>query len=167
MLAAVQSAGTTIEPMTEADLDAALAIDLASFHPGDIGGERDDPRASREKHLREELARSWARLRVARGRAGEVLGYILFWLVADEIHLLNVAVAPDARRRGIGRALVEDLIAFARANAAAKVLLEVRASNHAAIQLYERLGFTRFNIRRAYYGDGEDGVEMMLELAAA
>ncbi|MBX3259028.1 MAG: ribosomal protein S18-alanine N-acetyltransferase [Labilithrix sp.] len=154
----------TIEPMTEADIDATLAIDLASFHPRDIGGEREDPRRAREENLREELARTWARLRVARGRGGDVLGYILFWHVVDEIHLLNVAVAPAARRRGVGRALVDDLVAFARRERAAKVLLEVRASNEPAIRLYERLGFARFNVRKAYYSDGEDGVEMMLEL---
>jgi ribosomal-protein-alanine acetyltransferase len=156
-----------IEPMTESDVPAALAIDLTSFRPSDIGGERGDPRAAREKQLREELVRTWARVRVARGPENSVLGYILFWHVADEIHLLNVAVEPAARRGGIGRALVEDLLAYARANAAAKVLLEVRASNEAAIRLYERLGFARFNVRARYYSDGEDGVEMVLELAAS
>ena len=155
----------TIEEMTERDLGAAVEIDLASFHPSDIGGERADPRAAREKSLREELARSWARVRVARDAAGEVVGYVLFWHVVDEIHLLNVAVAPMARRFGIGRTLVEAVIAYARAHAAAKILLEVRASNVAALALYDRLGFTRFNVRERYYSDGEDGVEMVLELA--
>jgi ribosomal-protein-alanine N-acetyltransferase len=149
-----------IEPMAESDLDAVVAIDLASFPHGDIGGER----AAREKGLREELARPWARLRVARDPALGVAGYILFWHVADELHLLNVAVAPAARRRGVGRALVLDLLAYAQGSAAAKVLLEVRASNEPAIRLYEGLGFVRFNVRRAYYADGEDGVEMMLGL---
>lgn len=157
------SGAPILSPMTEGDLEQVLAIDLASFHPSEIGREG-DPRA-REKQLREELARTWARLRVARDPDGSsVLGYILFWHVADEIHLLNVAVTPDARRRGIGRALVEDLLQYARTHAAAKVLLEVRASNEAAIQLYDRLGFVRFNVRKAYYSDGEDGVEMLLEL---
>lgn len=166
MLGLVTADVLTIEPMTEAEIEATLAIDLASFHPSDIGADRDDPRAAREKSLREELARSWARLRVARGPAGDVLGYILFWHVADELHLLNVAVAPAARRRGIGRALVDELLAYARTHAAVKVLLEVRASNADAIRLYERLGFTQFNVRKAYYSDGEDGIEMMLELEA-
>lgn len=151
-----------IEPMTERDVEPVLTIDVASFHPGDIGGEKEDPCAVREKQLREELARTWARLRVARAPSGEVLGYVLFWHVADEIHLLNVAVAPASRRMGVGRALVEEVLEYARSNAAAKILLEVRVSNVAALRLYEALGFERFNVRKRYYSDGEDGVEMML-----
>src|SRR5262249_51786071 len=118
---------------------------------------------SREKQLREELARAWARLRVARAPSGEVLGYVLFWHVTDEIHLLNVAVAPGERRGGIGRALVEEVIAYAKAHAAAKILLEVRASNVPAIALYKALAFTEFNVRTRYYADGEDAVEMVFE----
>lgn len=157
----------TIEKMTDTDVEAALAIDLVSFHPGDIGGDKRDHRPVREKQLREELERKWARVRVARAPDGRVRGYILFWHVADEIHLLNVAVAPDARRAGIGRALVEDLVEYARSKDARIVLLEVRASNDAAIRLYEQLGFKRFNVRVHYYADDEDGVEMMLELRSA
>jgi ribosomal-protein-alanine N-acetyltransferase len=145
-----------VDPMTEADLEAALAIDVAAFN---------EPREVREKQLREELVRPWARLRVARGDRGVVLGYLLFWHVADEAHVINVAVAPAERRKGIGRALVDHLVAYARANAIVKVLLEVRASNVAAIRLYEQAGFTRFNVRERYYSDGEDAVEMMLTLA--
>src|SRR5262249_10589773 len=111
--------------------------------------------------LREELARSWARLRVARGEGGHVLGYLLFWHVTDELHVINVAVAPAERRKGIGRALVGELLSYARANAVAKILLEVRASNAAAIALCESAGFTRFNVRPRYYNDGEDAVEMI------
>lgn len=155
-----------IEEMTERDLDAAVEIDLASFHPSDIGAERLDPRAARARSLREELVRTWARLRVARNASGDVVGYVLFWHVVDEIHLLNVAVAPHARRSGIGRLLVETVVTYAREHAAAKILLEVRASNVAALALYGRLGFTQFNVRERYYSDGEDGVEMLLELTA-
>ncbi len=148
-----------IAPMTEADVDEVVAIDLASFPAQDVGGERN----GRRMQLREELVRPWARLRGARDERG-LVGYILFWHVTDEIHLLNVAVAPEARRHGVGRALVLDLFGYARAHHAAKVLLEVRASNEPAIRLYESLRFVRFNVRKAYYSDGEDGVEMMFEL---
>lgn len=156
-------AAFAIEPMTEGDLAAAVAIDLASF-PEDVHG-GGAPRLAREGQLREELARTWARVRVAReGEGGEILGYVVFWHVADELHVLNVAVAPGARRRGVGRALVGDVIAYARSHAAARIILEVRASNRPAIALYGGLGFAEFNVRARYYSDGEDGVEMMLVL---
>jgi [ribosomal protein S18]-alanine N-acetyltransferase len=142
--------------MTVSDLAAAAAIDRACF----TGNE-----ARTEAQLREELERTWARVRVAR-RGPDVLGYALFWHVADEVHLLNVAVAPAARRAGVGRALVEDIVAYARSHAAVKILLEVRASNAAAIALYEALGFERFNVRKRYYDDGEDGVEMVRRITA-
>lgn len=154
----------TISRMEEADVAEALEIDLASFPPSQLSAGGGDVRQVREAQLREELSRAWARVRVARGERGVVLGYALSWHVADEVHLLNVAVAPAARRKGIGRALMDDLLAHARATAAAKVLLEVRAANVAAIRLYESLGFAHLGVRRRYYADGEDAVEMMLEL---
>lgn len=150
----------TIDTMSEADLDAAIAIDLEAFTPGELGAGHEEPRVVRERSLREELARTWARLRVARASDGAVVGYSLYWHVVDEIHLLNVAVTIGARRRGIGRALVAELVAHGRANGATRVLLEVRASNSAAIAMYETLGFERFNLRAHYYSDGEDAVEM-------
>jgi len=146
----------TVTPLGEADIGAVAAIDRACF----TGNESRD-----EAQLREELARTWARLRVAQ-RGGALLGYVLFWHVADEVHLLNVAVAPDARRGGVGRALVEDVLAYARAHAVAKVLLEVRASNGPAIALYEALGFEPFNVRKRYYDDGEDALELVFTLAS-
>lgn len=146
--------------MLETDVPRALAIEGESFSRGDVDF------AVREGQLREELARSWAELRVARsaGEGDSVLGYVLFWHVTDEIHLLNVAVDPAARRCGIGRRLVLAVIEFAEARSADKILLEVRASNEAAIRLYEGLGFERFHVRARYYSDGEDGIEMMLRL---
>lgn len=137
-----------IEAMTEGDIAAVLAI---------------DPDA-RESNLREELVRAWGRLRVLRDEA-RVLGYVLFWHVTDEIHLLNVAVDETARRRGFGRRLVEEVIAYARAHDAAKVLLEVRVSNAPAVALYLALGFEEFNRRSRYYDDGEDAIEMAKPLS--
>jgi [ribosomal protein S18]-alanine N-acetyltransferase len=145
-----------IEPMTEADLDAVLDIDVAAFG---------EPREVRERSLREELARAWARIHVARVDGGRIVGYLLYWHVVDEGHVINVAVEPRERRHGIGRALVAHLVEHARANGIVKLLLEVRASNVAAIGLYEKAGFTKFNVRERYYGDGEDAVEMMVPLS--
>jgi len=117
-------------------------------------------RVLREASLREELSRPFSRLVVARGDRKEILGYALSWHVVDELHLLNVAVAARARRQGIGRALMDDLLAYGRGHAIGRVLLEVRVSNAAAIALYTSLGFSRFNVRERYYDDGEDAVEM-------
>jgi len=153
-----------IDALVPEDLDAAIEIDLASFVPSELGVGREDPRVVRERSLREELVRPWAKLRAARDESGALLGYALFWHVVDEVQLLNVAVAIPARRQGIGRALVADLVAYARAHQAARILLEVRAGNVGAIALYEQLGFTRFNVRERYYADDEDAIEMMLLL---
>jgi len=153
-----------IDALVEADVDAAIEIDLVSFVPSELGAERDDPRAVREKSLREELVRPWARLRAARDAEGVMVGYALFWHVVDEVHLLNVAVAISARRRGIGRALMQEIIAYARAHAVVRILLEARSGNVAAIALYEQFGFERFAVRERYYADGEDAVEMSLTL---
>jgi ribosomal-protein-alanine N-acetyltransferase len=157
---------TRIDAMRDSssDVDAAVAIDLASFVSGELGATGGDPRSARERSLREELVRPWARLRAARDDEGRLVGYSLFWHVVDEIHLLNVAVAADARRRGVGRALMNDLLAYARDSGVVRVLLEVRPSNAAAIALYERLGFSTFAIRERYYADGEDAREMDLRL---
>jgi ribosomal-protein-alanine N-acetyltransferase len=157
-----------VEPMTEADLGEVLAIDLASFPASQhaLASAAGDFRERREGQLREELARPWARLRVAREGGeggGRVVGYILFWHVVDEVHLLDVAVAPGERRKGIGRALVEHMLGYVAENAAVKVLLEVRAGNEAAIALYEKLGFAHLGVRARYYDDGEDAVEMILQ----
>lgn len=147
-----------IRRMDRTDLEAVLAIDLASFVP-ERATTPEEVLTTRETQLREELARAWARLRVA-VVDGVVVGYLLSWHVVDEVHLLNVAVAPAVRRAGHGEALVRSLLAEAEAEYAIRVLLEVRASNTPAITLYERLGFERFHVRPRYYGDGEDGVEM-------
>jgi len=85
----------------------------------------------------EELGRAWARLWVVRREPdSEPLGFALAWHAADEVHLLDLAVDESARRRGVGRELVEALLGYARETEARLVLLEVRRSNAAAIGLY-------------------------------
>lgn len=113
----------------------------------------------------DELTRDHARLELAR-RGRDVLGYLNYWLVADEVHLLAIATHPDARRAGIGTVLMAHLVGVARDRQARLVTLEVRAGNQAARALYARFGFSAIATRRSYYGDdGEDAVVMTLELA--
>ena len=125
------------------------------------GGERTD--------IVSELDRPFTRAWVARITAFEGdaawAGFILTWLVADELHVLNVATQPSHRRRGVGQALVQQAISFARQQHVRIVLLEVRRGNRAAIQLYRSFGFSVLNLRRGYYSDnGEDALEMSLVL---
>lgn len=114
-----------------------------------------------------ELERPWAKVWVARASPdGPPVGFALVWRAADEMELLDVAVEPESRRRGVARGLLSKVIEEGRATAAAVVLLEVRQSNEAALGLYASLGFSRTSVRRAYYSDnGEDAIVMRLNLA--
>ncbi len=76
------------------------------------------------------------------------------------MHILNLAVHPDRRQMGIGRALVETVVREADAHGARIVTLEVRRENAAAIALYRALGFTECGVRRHYYGRGHDALIM-------
>jgi ribosomal-protein-alanine N-acetyltransferase len=83
--------------------------------------------------------------------AAEVLsGFLVYSRVLDEAELLNVAVSPSAQGRGYGALLVEHFIDLNR-GAAVRLLLEVRASNRRATDLYQRHGFTRQGVRKGYY----------------
>ena len=89
----------------------------------------------------------------------ETWGYIIYWILADEMHLLNLAVHPAQRRRGLARSLLTAALDKARAQGAAVVWLEVRPSNTAALALYRSFGFKEIGIRPGYYTDnGEDAL---------
>jgi ribosomal-protein-alanine N-acetyltransferase len=139
-----------IDPMIESDARAVAAIE--------------GPTRMDEAQLRDELARPWSRLWVAREPGDDIVAYAVSWHVADELHVLNVATRADRRRRGIGRALMDEVVAYARSHRVKHVLLEVRRSNAAAIALYRGLGFFAMGVRARYYPDGEDAVEMVLML---
>jgi ribosomal-protein-alanine N-acetyltransferase len=114
-----------------------------------------------------ELVTAFARLTVAVDEDGprpQIVGYICRWRVTDEVHLLNVAVHPERRGIGIGRTLVEAVLAEAQVTGAGVVFLEVRAGNVVARRLYRHLGFRDLGIRRAYYGPGQDAIVMELKL---
>jgi tRNA threonylcarbamoyl adenosine modification protein YeaZ/ribosomal-protein-alanine acetyltransferase len=92
---------------------------------------------------------------------GGILGYSVAWLGAGDGHLDNLAVVPAARRRGIARLLLEDVLDRARAAGDTRLTLEVRATNAAAQALYRAYGFRLAGLRRGYYRDnGEDALVM-------
>jgi len=97
--------------------------------------------------------------------AGELLGYGGFSLAADEAEIITVATDLRYRRCGIARALMKRMLADAAAQGGAMMYLDVRASNSAAIALYESLGFAHIGVRRGYYSrPREDAVLMQLPL---
>lgn len=92
---------------------------------------------------------------------GRLVGYGGFWHILDEIHISNIAIHPDYRRRGLGKMLLTHLLEEAVARGAAKASLEVRRSNTAARHMYEKLGFKVVTVRKNYYvPEGEDALVM-------
>ncbi len=88
---------------------------------------------------------------------GQVAGYCFAQIMRKMVHLLNLAVHPDFQQKGIGRALVNEIISFARLSNKSYVFLEVRKSNSIAQALYASMGFTHVFSWRRYYSDtGED-----------
>lgn len=149
------SGGLVVRGVRPGDLEAVTVLERATFS---------DPwsRAS----FAELLGRGGVRFMAAE-RDGIVVGYCVGLVVADEVDLANLAVAPSARRGGVGRALVQDLLAAASEGGARVVFLEVRASNAEAQALYASLGFVATGRRRGYYSrPAEDALLMRLDLAA-
>ena len=150
--------GFRVEPMRPADLAQVLAIERESF-------KSPWSKASFEA----ELGKPYGGLKVIRLQGGDhvgpVLGYICFWLVADELQITNLAVHPEYRRRSIGWHLLLHAIRLGLAAGARFAVLEVDRSNRAARALYEKLGFMVVHKRPCYYPESrEDGLVMELKL---
>jgi len=133
-----------IEPLAgEADLDGVLHVEAESFsNPW-----------TREMYTWELQNRTVCHIYVVRTPESPVAAFCAFWLVFDEIHINNVAVLPLFRAHGIGTALMQHVLTEARRLGANRATLEVRASNAAALRLYERLGFYVAATRKHYYSN--------------
>lgn len=89
---------------------------------------------------------------------GRVVGYVISRVVDSSGHVIAIAVDSKKRKRGIGKTLMEETIRRLRGFGAKNAWLEVRISNHSAIEFYKRLGFVEGGIVRAYYSDLEDAI---------
>ncbi len=118
--------------------------------------------------LGRELGHTWSRVLLAvvpDARGETVVGFVVFWLVHDELHVLNIATALEARGQGIGRALMEEAEEEGRRHGIRLATLEVRRSNARAIALYRALGYRQTGVRPNYYAEEkEDAIVMMKEL---
>ncbi len=131
------------------DLPEILRIERFSF-----------PSPWSAEHFRKEFEKPYTIFLVVE-RAGSILGYGCFWLMAGELQVANLAVDPDWRGKGLGEALLREGLRLGRAGGARRALLEVRAGNLAARRLYEKVGFKIEGRRKAYYRDtGEDALLM-------
>ncbi len=102
---------------------------------------------------------------VVRRPGEEVVGYIIFWQIRDDVQVNNIAVHPDCRGLGIGEALMRFAIAKVNAAGATFMTLEVRQSNTPALTLYKKLGFEILGTRKNYYTKpGEDACVLGLVL---
>lgn len=92
----------------------------------------------------------------------KVVGYAGMWIVLDEAHITNVAVHPEYRGCGVGRALMEELLKRTILMGAERITLEVRVSNNIAKDLYKSLGFVDVGVRKKYYSDNNEDAIIML-----
>ena len=145
--------GTVIRPMAPADLDGVLTIEQASFSVPWI-----------REHFEHELAAPHSLPFVAEND-GIIVGYVCLMSLFEEAQILDVAVAPEQRGRGIARLLMEHAVSVAREQKAEVLALEVRSTNISAITLYERCGLVRTGVRQKYYEGSDDAVLMELSLA--
>jgi [ribosomal protein S18]-alanine N-acetyltransferase len=141
----------SLEParMQPADLEEVLAIERASFAGP----------WSRDMFL-EEMDNRNARLMVFR-LEGKIIGYICFWMIMDEAHLLNIAVHPEHRGCGHGRAIMAYLESVCVQEGLNRLLLEVGRRNDPARRLYKKLGFSSIGFRKQYYAAIKDDALVM------
>lgn len=143
-----------VRPAREEDLDAIAGLEEAAFQ---------DPWP--REMLAYEVAHPHSVLLVAAPGPGSPLAaYAGFRHAVGEAELLRVAVHPQARRRGLARALLQEGLARLQQMDVQACFLEVRVDNAAAITLYESLGFAGISLRRGYYRDGMDAMVFVLAL---
>ena len=145
----------TLAPMTQDDLDAVIAIEQTAYsHPWTRGNFRDSLNPLFEAQC------LWL--------DGELLGDFLAMHGVDEMHLLNITVAPAQQGQGWGHMMLDALSLMSRHVGAQWLWLEVRQSNQRALQVYARYGFKQVSIRKDYYPAGrqqrEHAVVMSLKL---
>ncbi len=143
------------EAMAAAHLDAVMALEATAYpHPWTRGNFSDSLRAGYQAQVL---------------LAGEtLLGYFVAMKGVDEVHLLNITVAPELQGQGWGRLMLDALATWSRGQGAQWLWLEVRASNERAQRLYARYGYRRVGLRKGYYpsahGRREDAIVMSFPL---
>jgi ribosomal-protein-alanine N-acetyltransferase len=148
----------SIRRATAEDLDAVLAIETR-VHPvawtrGNFEGEAAKPYSTTWVLTDDETD-------------ARVFGYAVFWSLDDSLEILNIAVDLEARGLGLAKLMLQHIIREGLKREAKRLILDVRKSNLPAIGLYQRAGFAITQVRKAFYGNGEDAYHMTLVLEGA
>jgi [ribosomal protein S18]-alanine N-acetyltransferase len=146
--------GVTLRSMNGADIPAVHKLECRLF-PVD---------AWPLQMFHDELAQAETRHYLVAEIGGEIVGYAGLMCIEPIADVQTIAVVPECEGRGIGSALLTELIAESRRRRAGDVLLEVRADNPRAQELYRRFGFEQIHVRPRYYRDGVDALIMRLQL---
>jgi ribosomal-protein-alanine N-acetyltransferase len=146
----------SIRPMTVASLDGVVALELLVY-----------PFPWSRGNFVDSLAAGYTAWTIT-GRGGELAGYCIAMHGVEEMHLLNITIAPPARRCGHARRMLGELVRVCRDEGARRLWLEVRQGNVDALATYLRLGFAHVGVRKDYYpapeGRREDAVVMSLAI---
>ncbi len=137
------------QSMTEADLDQVAALEKRLFHPP----------WSRNAFTAELTDRPYSLAMVIKDDE-IVIAYMVVYLLFNEAHLANIAVAPEYQRHGLGEWMIRYLEQAAEQSGQQIIFLEVRKSNEKAIRLYQKMGFSKAGVRKRYYEDQEDALLM-------
>ena len=155
MSAVFKSVEAAFEPMTESRLDEVLPIERSAYgHPWSRGNFSDSLRSGYQAQL------------LCAGDA--IIGYFVAMKGVDEVHLLNITVAPEYQGQGWGRVMLDALALWSRGQGAQWLWLEVRQGNRRALEVYEHYGYRRVGERKHYYpadnGLREDAIVMSFKL---
>ena len=154
------------EPLTLADLDVVWDTEKQAYtHPWTLGNFRDSLQSGYPAQMlvTPVLPGDAPTLRTASGHM--LLGYWVAMQVLDEVHLLNITVAPDYQRQGWAHVMLDALALWARGQGAEWLWLEVRLGNLRAMHVYERQGFQRVGQRKNYYPSGQGQREHALVMS--
>ncbi len=147
---------SSIEPMDALDLDTVMAIEEQSFPTPWTRAMFDSEIHNPNSHVLVSKERTENEYRIK--------GYICFWHVYDEVHILNLAVHPACRRQGVATELLSFAFDYSMQRRMTKVFLEVRIRNQPAHRLYQKIGFHLVGRRPGYYQDtGEDALVLELD----
>lgn len=135
-----------IERMQESDLKGVMEIEKASFKL-----------PWKRSYFLYDMNRAHTYCLVAK-EDQKVLGYLIAWKIEDQLHLANIAVHPNERRKGIGSELLKTILAIAAEIRCKSIFLEVRESNRVAQNFYRKFGFIHILTQKNYYHDGEDAL---------